>query len=115
MDIDTSERLAENQLIVLRSGENRVLEVQQGTVWLTVAGRIDDVFLSAGASHRLHGSGRTIIEPINGPALISWHRPQRTLRLFRLLARFAAHWGELPSKVRKLKSPAVGTRQHCPR
>lgn len=49
---------AVQSLLLLRTGESAVLEVEQGRVWLTCAGLPDDHFLDAGQRLAVSGPAR---------------------------------------------------------
>lgn len=54
-------KLAGGSLLAISDGRGQALRVLEGRVWLTQEGSLDDVFLDAGTSYRLEGSGRAVV------------------------------------------------------
>lgn len=60
-------KLNSGALVSIDDCQGQALRVLEGRVWVTHEGSLDDVFLDAGASYRLEGSGRTVVTA-EGPA-----------------------------------------------
>lgn len=54
--------LAPLQVLRLTHAAGTRITLLGGRVWITESGRTDDVFLSAGESHRVEGDGVVVIE-----------------------------------------------------
>lgn len=72
--------LQDNHPVSLRSAMGVHVICTEGIIWITVAGHTEDIFLTAGQSHRLENNGLTLIESI-GRGGIRLDTPRRA-RLF---------------------------------
>jgi hypothetical protein len=73
-------RLLPDQPLRLRRGRGLVVACKSGIVWITVAGRIEDIFLSAGERYVVESNALTLIEAVE-PAAISIQPISRSPRL----------------------------------
>lgn len=85
--------LSDNQPISLRQARGLCVTSTAGTIWITVAGEPDDIFLQAGQSHQLSSNRLAIVESIGAgrirltkPALLSG-LGQRVAAIYRQLER----------------------------
>lgn len=53
--------ISDDEIARIEAGCGLLLSVQYGTVWITQAGSIKDVFVKAGESFLLDGNGRTLV------------------------------------------------------
>jgi hypothetical protein len=53
--------ISDDEIARVEAGPGLLLSVQYGTVWITQAGSIKDVFVHAGESFRLNSPGRTLV------------------------------------------------------
>ena len=56
--------LAENHPLAIRRARGTVIACTRGTVWITVGGEAEDIFLEAGQSYRIAGNGLALIEAV---------------------------------------------------
>lgn len=56
--------LADNQPFSLRHGRGRSIVCTGGTIWITVAGNPEDIFLRCGERHEIRRNGLVIVESI---------------------------------------------------
>ena len=66
--IEYEHRLAQNQVLSLRSTSGDLVVCEQGDLWLTEEGG-PDVFLTAGEKHRVRSNGRLLIESFQAARL----------------------------------------------
>ncbi|MFZ5488698.1 MAG: DUF2917 domain-containing protein [Thiomonas sp.] len=57
------QRLEPGMFLRLERAAGTRLRILSGQVWITESGQPDDVFLSAGQSYDIVGSGRVVVEP----------------------------------------------------
>jgi len=62
------------QVLSFRHGETALLEVEQGRVWVTCDGRLEDYFLDAGQRLSFPGPVRLRVSAEGGPARLCWAR-----------------------------------------
>ena len=56
--------LRDNYPLSLRSANGLHITCTDGTLWITMAGESDDIFLTASQGYRVNGNGLVIIESI---------------------------------------------------
>lgn len=61
--------LKDNHPLSLRSAKGLHITCTAGTLWITITGQPDDIFLKTGDNYQLPGNGLTIVESI-GPGRI---------------------------------------------
>lgn len=66
IDLVSSElRLSSNKPIRLSRAQGLRIHCVSGTIWVTAADLLADIFLTAGESHRIDSQGLVLIESIN--------------------------------------------------
>lgn len=73
-------RLLPDQPLRLRRARGLAVACKSGIVWITVAGRIEDIFLRAGERYVVDSHALTLIEAVE-PAAISIHPASPSPRL----------------------------------
>lgn len=83
--------LKDNHPLSLRSAKGLHITCTAGTLWITITGKPEDIFLTAGDNYQLPGNGLAIVESIGlGRFRLDPPNPQRptlTGKRFQLLLR----------------------------
>ena len=56
--------LKENTPLCLRSGKGLQIACTDGMLWITITGKVDDIFLNAGERYQLKSNALAIVESI---------------------------------------------------
>jgi hypothetical protein len=98
----------------VEAGRGLLLSVQYGTVWITQAGSIKDVFVHAGESFLLNSPGRTLVSLGGSEATAALTLTPSVSRTPTLAQRLAAGIGRLASAIATFVVPDRGVRAGLP-
>ena len=77
MPAHVSQLLQPNRPQCLDAAHHAELLVESGTVWITVSGAAEDLFLSAGESYRVPRVGKVVVQAVRGAARVRVSRGER--------------------------------------
>jgi hypothetical protein len=98
----------------VEAGCGLLLSVQYGTVWITQAGSIKDVFVHAGESFLLNGEGRTLVSLGGSEATAALTLTPSVSMAPTLAQSLAAGIGRLASAIATFVVPDRGVRAGLP-
>ena len=103
--------ITSDEIARIQDGRGLRLSVQYGTVWITQAGSIKDVFVEAGESFLIEHDGRTLVST-GGPeaAVVTLMRSDRVDSLRRMTAAFR----RLSKAIASVAQHGLGIRAKSP-
>lgn len=106
--------IIDDEIARIEAGCGLLLSVQYGTVWITQAGNIKDVFVKAGESFLIRGDGRTLVSLGGSEATAALTLTPSVQSTPTLVRRVAAGIGRLAGAVAIFVVPDRGVRAGLP-